>query len=192
MPTAQIDQLFDAMDPDKSGGINMGEIAPRLRRDCAPRSRRDCVAEIAAASAEPDKGAANLLQGLDIDESLGLEQVDEQIRDYLSKRAVRVIELFRQWDDDGTGKRYKLQATSYKLQATSCKLQVASCKLDCLQASSLRRAARSLQLAACSLQPAACSLQLAALQLAACSLWLVTPQSSRSHPSSQSWWARTR
>ena len=51
-----------------------------------------------------DKGAANLLQGLDIDESLGLEQVDEQIRDYLSQKGVRVIELFRQWDDDGTGK----------------------------------------------------------------------------------------
>ena len=51
-----------------------------------------------------DKGAANLLQGLDIDESLGLDQVDEQIRDFLSKRAVRVVELFRQWDDDGTGK----------------------------------------------------------------------------------------
>ena len=48
--------------------------------------------------------AANLLQGLDIDESLGLEQVDEQIRDYLSQKGVRVIELFRQWDDDGTGK----------------------------------------------------------------------------------------
>ena len=51
-----------------------------------------------------DKGAANLLQGLDIDESLGLDQVDEQIRDYLSQKGVRVIELFRQWDDDGTGK----------------------------------------------------------------------------------------
>ena len=50
-----------------------------------------------------DKGAANLLQGLDIDESLGLDQVDEQIRDYLSAKGVRVIELFRQWDDDGTG-----------------------------------------------------------------------------------------
>ena len=30
--------------------------------------------------------------------------MDEQIRDYLSQKGVRVIELFRQWDDDGTGK----------------------------------------------------------------------------------------
>ena len=30
--------------------------------------------------------------------------MDEQIRDYLSTKAVRVIELFRQWDDDDTGK----------------------------------------------------------------------------------------
>ena len=51
-----------------------------------------------------DQSTCNLLQGLDIDESLGLEQVDEQIRDYLSTKGVRVIELFRQWDDDGTGK----------------------------------------------------------------------------------------
>ena len=50
-----------------------------------------------------DKEDANILQGLDIDESLGLDQVDEQIRDYLSAKGVRVIELFRQWDDDGTG-----------------------------------------------------------------------------------------
>ena len=54
--------------------------------------------------ARGDKGGANLLQGLDIDESLGLEQVDEQIRDYLSHKGVRVIELFRQWEDDGTGR----------------------------------------------------------------------------------------
>ena len=29
--------------------------------------------------------------------------MDEQIRDHLSTKAVRVIELFRQWDDDDTG-----------------------------------------------------------------------------------------
>ena len=60
-------------------------------------------------TAKADKSAANLLQGLDIDESLGLEQVDEQIRDYLSTKAVRVIDMFRQWDDDGTGKIEKLE-----------------------------------------------------------------------------------
>ena len=59
---------------------------------------------IALRTAKVDKSASNLLQGLDIDESLGLDQVDEQIRDYLSKKAVRVIELFRHWDANGTGK----------------------------------------------------------------------------------------
>ena len=33
-----------------------------------------------------DKDAANILESLDIDESLGLEQVDEQIRDSRSTR----------------------------------------------------------------------------------------------------------
>ena len=56
-----------------------------------------------------DPKSSNKLQGLDIDESLGLDQVDEQIRDYLSKKGVRVIELFRQWDDDGTGKIEKAE-----------------------------------------------------------------------------------
>ena len=30
--------------------------------------------------------------------------MDEQIRDFLSQRAVRVIDLFREWDDNQTGK----------------------------------------------------------------------------------------
>ena len=33
-----------------------------------------------------------------------LDEVDEQISEYLSFRAVRAIELFRQWDDDGSGR----------------------------------------------------------------------------------------
>ena len=73
------------------------------------------------------KGGANLLQGLDIDESLGLEQVDEQIRDYLSTKGVRVIELFRQWDDDGTG---KIEKKEFRRGMKELGLNVAKAQLD--------------------------------------------------------------
>ena len=39
---------------------------------------------------------------LDIDEDSD-KSVAEQLRDALSKAAVRVIDLFREWDDDGNG-----------------------------------------------------------------------------------------
>ena len=71
--------------------------------------------------------AANLLQGLNIDESLGLEQVDEQIRDYLSQKGVRVIELFRQWDDDGTG---KIEKEEFRRGMKELGLTVGKAQLD--------------------------------------------------------------
>ena len=79
------------------------ELDPSLQPGAAGEIELQVDQAIALRKGGVDKGAANLLQGLDIDESLGLDQVDEQIRDYLSKKGVRVIELFRQWDDDETG-----------------------------------------------------------------------------------------
>ena len=43
------------------------------------------------------------LAGIDIDEDSG-KSVAEQLRAILSKNAVRVIDLFREWDEDGDGK----------------------------------------------------------------------------------------
>ncbi|MEC8494554.1 MAG: EF-hand domain-containing protein, partial [Planctomycetota bacterium] len=74
-----------------------------------------------------DKSASNLLQGLDIDESLGLDQVDEQIRDYLSKKAVRVVELFRQWDDDDTG---QIEKKEFRRGMKELGLTVSKAQLD--------------------------------------------------------------
>ena len=46
---------------------------------------------------------AVLLQGFDVDEASD-KSVAEQLRDALTKAAVRVIDLFREWDDDGSGR----------------------------------------------------------------------------------------
>ena len=43
-----------------------------------------------------------LLRNLDIDETSDLSYQD-QVRDALSKNAVRVIDLFREWDEEGNG-----------------------------------------------------------------------------------------
>ena len=103
-----------ALDPSLKPGA-AGEI--EVKADQAVALRTDGV----------DKGAANLLQGLDIDESLGLEQVDEQIRDYLSQKAVRVIDLFRQWDDDGTG---KIEKKEFRRGMKELGLHVSDAQLD--------------------------------------------------------------
>ena len=42
-------------------------------------------------------------KGIDLAEGEGARSVAEQLRDTLSKHAVRVIDLFREWDDDGNG-----------------------------------------------------------------------------------------
>ena len=44
-----------------------------------------------------------LLRGFDVDEDSD-KSVAEQLRDALSKSAVRVVDLFKDWDTDGNGK----------------------------------------------------------------------------------------
>ena len=59
-------------------------------------------------------------KGIDLAEGEGARSVAEQLRDTLSKHAVRVIDLFREWDDDGSGQidkkefRKALQALGFK------------------------------------------------------------------------------
>ena len=86
----QLDQLFDSWDPDHTGVITIDELQKLLRRgttvqlDAAlqPGAAGEIELKVDQAIAlrkdKIDKSAANLLQGLDIDESLGLDQVDEQ------------------------------------------------------------------------------------------------------------------
>ena len=50
---------------------------------------------------DPKREAQSLK--FDIDESEGAKPVAEQLRDALSKGGVRVIDMFHDWDDDGSG-----------------------------------------------------------------------------------------
>ena len=102
-------------------------VDPRLQPGAAGDIELEVDQAIAPRTSSIDSYGTNLLQGLDIDESLGLEQVDEQIRGYLSKKAVRVIELFRQWDDDQTG---KIEKAEFRRGMRELGMNVSKAKLD--------------------------------------------------------------
>ena len=92
MSKAQLDELFDSWDPDKSGVLEIKELQKLLRRGSeieldgalqpGAAGEIDLKADnaIALRKGKIDKNDSNILQGLDIDESLGLDQVDEQAR----------------------------------------------------------------------------------------------------------------
>ena len=44
-----------------------------------------------------------MLAGLDLDESPGAPPINEQLRDALARHAGKVLDLFREWDEDGDG-----------------------------------------------------------------------------------------
>ena len=92
VPRAQLDELFESWDPDKSGKLEIKELERLLRRGSTveldaslqPGAAGEIVLEAKNKASlrkdKLDKADSNLLQGLDIDESLGLDQVDEQVR----------------------------------------------------------------------------------------------------------------
>ena len=98
VPAKDIDALFDSWDPDGSGVLSLGELRHELR-DHKTAAR---IAEFKAKEAKEAK-KKSLLRGLDIDED-SEKSVAEQLREALAKSAVRVIDLFNDWDTDGNGK----------------------------------------------------------------------------------------
>ena len=95
----QMDELFDSWDPDKSGSLEIKEIEKLLRRGSTiqldAKLQDGAAGEIVLESKNKtslrkgklDRNDSSLLQGLDIDESLGLDQVDEQASESHEKRA---------------------------------------------------------------------------------------------------------
>ena len=68
-------------DPRKSVKLQQGDIALRTE-----------LTEV-----------STVMQGIDLDEGPNARPVQEQLRDALSANAVRVIDLFRDWDEDCSG-----------------------------------------------------------------------------------------
>ena len=116
--------LFDAFDPDGSGDIGYKEFAQLLRssddaalqasikkaaernaaltRKAKPKLTKDEMQKSMVALRKGPMSQSTKLQGLDIKE--GSEKtVAQQLREALSQNAMRIVDLFREWDEDGDG-----------------------------------------------------------------------------------------
>ena len=82
----------------------------------APLPRSGLAAHKARGTKGGGKGGGTkgsvLLRNFDVDEASS-QSYQEQIRDALSKNAVRVIDLFREWDADGDGEWDTLEITRH-------------------------------------------------------------------------------
>ena len=112
VPAAEIDALFTEWDPDGSGALELKELNRLLRRGSTIKLD-DKLQAGGAGEIETNRdnkfalrkggpGEASSLR-FDIDESSD-KTVSEQLRDALVKASVRVIDLFRDWDDDNNGR----------------------------------------------------------------------------------------
>ena len=104
-PVEEVDALFLKWRSDKTGVLEINELERLLRRGASVmKSSIDmgCENKHALRTGAVDKAGSTLLQGFAIDAASELS-VAEQLRDALSKAAVRVIDLFREWDDDNSG-----------------------------------------------------------------------------------------
>lgn len=81
VPSTCIQKLFSSWDDDGSGHLTLKELAFVLN----------------------ESTVENPLSNVDLDESPGAEPISEQLKAALSKNSVRIISLFKSWDNDGDG-----------------------------------------------------------------------------------------
>ena len=108
-PPDAMDELFDEWDPDGSGHLELSEITKQLRRGNDITLAKELQAggageivlksenEIKLRTAKVDRRNSTRMQGIDLDES---KPVAEQLREALVAKAVRVVDLFREWDGE--------------------------------------------------------------------------------------------
>lgn len=116
----EVEKIFSVLDPDGSGSLSFKELNRALRsHDHAAIDARLQPGAAGAVTLEaktkhairkaPKAGSSEprmrktSMRAIDLDESEGARPVHEQLRDAISAQAVRVIELFREWDGDGDG-----------------------------------------------------------------------------------------
>jgi Ca2+-binding EF-hand superfamily protein/tetratricopeptide (TPR) repeat protein len=116
-PPQEIAAVFRQLDVDKSGSIEYKELNKMLRSGAGsnldPALRPGAMGEIKAKGENKHalrRGQMSGKKGAVLPNSVKLEAVSdgksvvEQLREILNKNAVRVIDLFRSWDEDGNGR----------------------------------------------------------------------------------------
>ena len=107
LPRIEIDAVFDEMDPDGSGTLEYKELNKLLKKsiELNPKLQAGAAGEIQTTSANKHalrKGVSKQksMLSLDLDED---GDIREQLKQHLFREAVRIIDLFREWDEDGDG-----------------------------------------------------------------------------------------
>ena len=130
-PKAEIDLIFDSWDPDGSGVLELAELNKLLRKQAAipahmqvgsvafEREAKNRIAARKGRSAEEMRRAGTGLN-IDIDENSELS-LGDQLRLALERNAMRVVDLFREWDDDASGRISKKEFRR-ALPAIGCKV----------------------------------------------------------------------
>ena len=137
-PRAALDQLFDSWDADDSGEVSFEELH-RLLRQGATVELDEKLLPGAAGEIELDREqghalrkekrttGSRLLQQMDLDESEGHRPVSEQLRGTLAKNFVRVIDLFREWDEDDSG---SVDKKEFRMAMKALGLEVPRAEVD--------------------------------------------------------------
>jgi len=131
-----IDALFDQWDPDGSGSIDYKELHKILRKS-AEGLDASLQAGGAGAIEMDSKAKTALRKGTDLQRGSSLAKVDideasdlsvaEQLRSILSKNAVRVIDLFREWDEDATAPfRRRISARPCRCSGWRCPRRIST------------------------------------------------------------------
>ena len=116
----EVDGLFDSFDGYRSGSISYNELVRQLREhspDAPPSGAREIVVSsknktTLRHASGGEKGAA-LAPSVKLDPSSD-RPIQTQILEALQVHRVRVIDLFKDWDDDGKG------TVDKKVQQQSC------------------------------------------------------------------------
>lgn len=110
---AESNELFDSFDADKSGSVEFHELQKMLRSSSSVELdavlRAGALGEIEVGAKNkiatrkngPGKTGSNVLSGVQLQS--GTVSVVEQLRAALSANLGRVIDLFREWDEDSSG-----------------------------------------------------------------------------------------
>ena len=107
MPPESLGALFASFDPDGDKYIEYDELHELIVRSAMkhpdlPPLALEAKNPIAIRKKKIKKEDANLLQDLDLDED-HMEQIPGQIKAALQRNSVRMLDFFRQMDDDASG-----------------------------------------------------------------------------------------
>ena len=113
------DAVFDSLDDDKSGALEYKELNIMLRQGFGSEATKANLKRMKGKQRDTSRGAKltakNVNQNYVASRAAALppmvklsyrdaeKSVPEQIKDILAEHQVRLIDLFREWDDDGNG-----------------------------------------------------------------------------------------